>query len=43
MTRTFGLELSEGVLNNYSPVFYKYIPFRALLKVTKFFLVICCS
>lgn len=32
MTRTFGLELSEGVLHNYSPVFYKYIPFRVLLK-----------
>ena len=33
MTRTFGLELSESVLNNYSQVFYKYQPFRILLKV----------
>ena len=33
MTRTFGLELSESVLSNYSPVFYKYQPFRLLLKV----------
>ena len=33
MTRTFGLELSESVLSNYSPVIYNYQPFRILLKV----------
>ena len=32
MTRTFGLELSENVLTNYTAVFYKYPPFRTLLK-----------
>jgi len=36
MTRTFGLELSESVLSNYSLVFYKYQPFRILLKVIEF-------
>jgi hypothetical protein len=32
MTRTFGLELLETLLANYSPVFYKFQPFKALLK-----------
>ena len=32
MTRTFGLELAESLLSGYSPVFYKYQPFRCLLK-----------
>ncbi len=32
MTRTFGLELAESLLSNYSTVFYKYQPFRCLLK-----------
>jgi hypothetical protein len=32
MTRTFGLELAESLLAGYSPVFYKYLPFRCLLK-----------
>jgi hypothetical protein len=32
MTRTFGLELAESLLSNYSSVFYKYQPFRCLLK-----------
>ena len=32
MTRTFGLELLETLLSSYSPVFYKFQPFQALLK-----------
>ena len=32
MNRDFGLELLETLLSSYSPVFYKFQPFQALLK-----------